>query len=156
MTEIRVKKSVGVVVSQKSFTPALKAQKSVGVVVTQIPNSSKALVEKAVGVVVTQLEISGNARQETSGNRPAYRAGPLPYVECGAGESLSTAALTGQHTLVVYRPDDTVAFSSVDLPDSDFVLPTEDFNQLILIRGTLSRIAQASIAYSLRVRSGVI
>lgn len=156
MTEARIHKTVAGVVTQPTFTPSAKVEKSVSVVVVQpLAIFPAALLEKAVSAVVTQQDASGNATQPTNANRPTYRAGPKPYVEFSAGKSLTVNLLfAGDYTLLTLLTDGAHTVQNLTLAAGLYTLPSVNFNQAILVRGTLSRIAVASLALSMRDRAG--
>ena len=100
-------------------------------------------------------DATGNAKQATAADRPIYRAGPEPYVEFGTGDSLAVNIMFADtYTIVTYRADDTFTVQSVSLPAGPTTL-NANFNQVAIIRGTLSRIALASIKRTMRQRAGV-
>lgn len=151
MTEIRTEKAVSSVVTQTTFTPALKAEKTVSGVVTQTTFTPALKIEKAVATVVVQVpppvppqkltktvssvvvakDGTGNARQATSGNRPVYKAGPRSYLDFTGGKSLSMFALpTATYQFVNLKPDGQFTETQVNLTGDPSDLPSTNFNQL--------------------------
>lgn len=151
MTQINLEK----VVAYGVETPELKleAQKVVVYAVEMLPLTME--VQKLTVYAAEVADASGNAFQSVAGDRPTYRAGPDPYIEFGAGDTLRITLLAdGPYTLITYRPDDSFTTQLLTLAAGQYTLPAVNFNQLALIPGTLSSIAEASIKHSMRVRAG--
>lgn len=136
----RVSKAVSNVIVQPPFQPSDRVSKAVGVVVVQDSTLfTRALVSKATGVVVVQPDASGDAKQATALSRPAYRVGPKPYIEFGAGEALEVnIILPGTYTVILFKSDQTFQVSQVTLPSGPYAL-TQDFNQCLIYQGVPSR-----------------
>lgn len=155
MTQEAIAKASASVVVLQTFAPAQGLQKaSISVVVQSVPDSRLNVPKASLSVAVLP-DVSGNAFQTTPGNRPLYRAGPKPYIEFTPGSSLEVKLLfAGTYTLILLLPDGSSTTEAIELPAGIYTLPATDFNQAVLAYGTLSRIAQASLIYSMRDRAG--
>lgn len=153
MTTITARKVSASAVVLTPFTPQITARKvGASAVVLTFPDFG--ITARKVSATATVLgDGTGDARQTASGNRPAYRAGPDPYVEFGPGETLSVNLLfPGKYTLIRYKADDTFEITTMTLTPGPFVLDN-DFNQAALVLNA-STIAIASIKHTMRVRAG--
>lgn len=99
---------------------------------------------------------TGDARQRDDATRPLYRGGAVPYVEHGASGALEVfvpGTLGGSWEWIAYLPDGTFDERTLTLaPGAVNALPAVDFNQAVLVRGTLARVARRSIKHSLGLR----
>lgn len=179
MTEVRVRRSVGYAVVQDTQPPSeLLVRKGVGYAVvqdTQPPSEmlvrkavgyaviqdttyfTETQIQKAVGYAVIQTDPSGKAYQTASALRPVYRTGAVPYVSFAApGSALEiTPLLPGLYTLLALRPDGTIEESTVTLAAGSNTLPTEDFNQLVILFGIPDRRLVRRVKLTMLGRAGL-
>lgn len=153
MTQIQAHKAVAYAVEQP--LGGVRAHKAVAYVVEQQALFLQA--HKAVAYAVEQGDFTGNARQETPDDRPTYRAGPLPHVEFGAGDSLVVnLPFGGSFTIATLQPDQTFTVAEVTLPAGLWILPAVNFNQVALLADVgLPSIVIASLRRTMRARAGL-
>lgn len=149
MTQINVHK--GVAYAVESAVLQITAHKGVAYAVEQPVQTMD--VHKAVAYAVESADLSGNAKQSTAGARPIYRDGPRPYCDYSAGDSLQVnLPNTAVYTVIVYKPDDTFEITTPTLTAGVNTLPIVDFNQVVVVQGTLSAIALESVKATMRGR----
>lgn len=150
-----VQKAAAYVAVQTAPVESQNVEKVVAYVAVQAPYNPGQNVEKVVAYVGLLPDATGDAKQGTAADRPAYRAGPDPFVEFGAGESLQVnIVLPGTFTILTYRPDDTFTTETLTLPAGPYTLPAVNFNQVAIVSGTPSAIAMESIKLTMRTRAG--
>jgi hypothetical protein len=150
MTQIEVHKSVAYTVEQPD--PVISAHKSVAYVVEQVIN--KLEVHKSVAYAVEEFDSSGNARQFDNDDRPIYQSGPVPFVDFTGNKALSVKfPLAAQEvTYFTLKEDESFSEAAGSWVFGGNSLPSENFNQLVVLKGKPFRIIIDALRVNMKAR----
>jgi hypothetical protein len=152
----KVYKSIPNVLVVKEFTPGLKVYKSTPQTLVVKDYVAGAKVYKSIPSVLITSDPSGDLRQDVLIDRPSYQNGSefiAPHVEFQGTETLEIySAITNDYSSVTYTKDREITYDTFSVGLGRTVVPTIDFNQYILYKGTINRMLLESLVYTLPLR----
>jgi hypothetical protein len=157
MTEIRVYKSLPQSVVLKDYVAGARIYKSLPQVVVLKEFTPSLVVFKSLPQVLIVADPSGDLRQDVLIDRPAYRGTNTefiaPHVEFQGTEALEIfSAIDEEFSSITYTKDKEILYGTFSVGLGRTVIPTVDFNQYILYKGTINRILLESLKYTLPTR----
>ena len=102
-------------------------------------NIDRAMLKRGNAYMVTLAGYSGDLYQDVPLDRPLYISGSVPYLDFSEGRSLKVnVVLPGTYTVVIYHDDETVTTQTVNFTMGINTVPAENFNQMVIVYGTLT------------------